>query len=120
MPMERQKVENKNVTTGKLLDFSTVEQQRSVKSNLFVYVFHHSNSMDMRGNINYFGGKRTFNNDSIVKLKITFLGAQHSSDLPFLFGPSLFKQISRKRLSQTEEKLCKKFKQLFGDFIKTG
>lgn len=49
-----------------------------------------------------------------------YLGAQHSSDLPFLFGPSLFKQISRRRLSQTEEKLCKKFKQLFGDFIKTG
>lgn len=67
MPMERQKVENKSVTTGKLLDFSTVEQQRSVNSNLFVYVFHHSNSMDMRGNINYFGGERTF--DEILFIK---------------------------------------------------
>lgn len=55
--------------------------------------------------------------ENVLKL---FLGAQHSADLPFLFGPSLFKQISRRRLSQTEEKLCKKFKQLFGDFIKTG
>ncbi|CRK88856.1 CLUMA_CG002554, isoform A [Clunio marinus] len=100
--MKRQKNENKSVTSGKLLDFSVVEQQRSVNNNIYVYVFHHSNAMDMRGNINYFGG------------------AQHSSDLPFLFGPSLFKQISRRRLSQTEEKLCKKFKQLFGDFIKTG
>lgn len=56
----------------------------------------------------------------IIIFKGFILGAQHSSDLPFLFGPSLFKQISRKRLSQTEEKLCKKFKQLFGDFIKVG
>lgn len=56
--MERQKVENKIVTSGKLLDFGTVERQKSVNSNnLFVYVFHHSNSMDMRGNINYFGGE---------------------------------------------------------------
>jgi hypothetical protein len=57
--LERQKVENKSATSGKLLDFGTVEQQKSVNSNnLFVYVFHHSNSMDMRGTINYFGGKR--------------------------------------------------------------
>lgn len=118
--MERQKVGNKTATTGKLLDFGTVEQQRSVNSNLFVYVFHHSSSMDMRGNINYFGGEKTFDDVWSVMLKIRFPGAQHSSDLPFLFGPSLFKQISRKRLSQTEDKLCKKFKQLFGDFIKTG
>lgn len=57
--MERQKVEHKSGTSGKLLDFGgTVEQQRSVNSNnLFVYVFHHSNAMDMRGNINYFGGE---------------------------------------------------------------
>lgn len=55
--MEQQKVENKSVTSGKLLDFGTVEQQKSVNNNLYVYVFHHSNSMDMRGNINYFGGR---------------------------------------------------------------
>lgn len=63
-----------------------------------------------------------FNTDEYVnKMNMcVFSGASHSSDLPFLFGPSLFKQISRRRLSQTEEKLCKKFKQLFGDFIKTG
>lgn len=58
--IEPQKAENKSRTNGKLLDFSTVEQQKSVNgNNLFVYVFHHSNSMDMRGNINYFGGERT-------------------------------------------------------------
>jgi CRISPR/Cas system CSM-associated protein Csm4 (group 5 of RAMP superfamily) len=56
--MERQKVESKSATSGKLLDFGTVERQKSVNSNnVFVYVFHHSNSMDMRGNINYFGGE---------------------------------------------------------------
>jgi hypothetical protein len=57
--LERQKVENKSATSGKLLDFGIVEQQKSVNNNnLFVYVFHHSNSMDMRGSINYFGGER--------------------------------------------------------------
>lgn len=70
---ERQKVESKIATTGKLLDFGTVERQKSVNNNnLYVYVFHHSNSMDMRGNINYFGGewtKSTLNmtKDLIVK-----------------------------------------------------
>jgi hypothetical protein len=54
--MERQKV-SKSATSGKLLDFGTVEQQKSVNSNIFVYVFHHSNAMDMKGNINYFGGR---------------------------------------------------------------
>ena len=56
---ERQKVESKSATSGKLLDFGTVEQQKSVNNNLYVYVFHHSNAMDMKGNINYFGGKLT-------------------------------------------------------------
>lgn len=122
----RQKFEHRSATSGKLLDFGTVEQQKSVNNNLYVYVFHHSNSMDMRGNINYFGGECSQGFCSIVEcaklLNFVFFssGAQHSADLPFLFGPSLFKQISRRRLSQTEEKLCKKFKQLFGDFIKTG
>ena len=56
---QRQKVESKSATSGKLLDFGTVDQQKSVNSNLYVYVFHHSNAMDMKGNINYFGGKLT-------------------------------------------------------------
>ena len=63
LSMERQKVDVESKTSGKLLDFGTVEQQRGVNinrdNNLFVYVFHHSNSMDMRGNINYFGGERS-------------------------------------------------------------
>jgi hypothetical protein len=71
------------------------------KSNFYVYVFQHSNSMDMRGRINYFGG------------------ASHSSELPFLFGPSLFQQIGRRRLSQTEEKLCKKFRSFVVEFVKS-
>lgn len=55
--LERQKVENKSATSGKLLDFGAVEQRSVNSDNLFVYVFHHSNSMDMRGSINYFGGE---------------------------------------------------------------
>ncbi|XP_038110930.1 carboxylesterase 1F [Culex quinquefasciatus] len=82
------------------------EQQRQQSTgepgNLYVYLFHHSNSMDMRGKINYFGG------------------ASHSSDMPFLMGPSLFQEIGRKRLSQSEDKLCKKIRALFSDFIKGG
>ncbi|XP_053685676.1 carboxylesterase 5A [Sabethes cyaneus] len=70
--------------------------------NLYVYLFHHSNSMDMRGKVNYFGG------------------ASHSSELPFLMGPSLFQEIARKRLSQSEDKLCKKMRALFSEFIKNG
>jgi Carboxylesterase family len=93
-------------TMGKLLNVEDIIDDQPIanveKNNIFVYVFHHSNAIDMRGSINYFGG------------------AQHSSDLPFLFGPSLFKQISRRRLTQTEDKLCRKFHEIFGDFIKTG
>lgn len=67
--MERQKVDNKSGTSGKLLDFGTVEQQKSVNgNNLFVYVFHHSNSMDMRGNINYFGGEFDPVDDRVAEL----------------------------------------------------
>lgn len=69
---------------------------------LYVYSFQQSNSMDLRGKINYFGG------------------ASHSADLLFLMGPSLFQQIGRRKLSQSEDKLCKKMRQYFSDFVKTG
>lgn len=71
-------------------------------ATLYVYSFQQSNTMDMRGKINYFGG------------------ASHSSDLLFLMGPSLFQQIGRRKLSQSEYKLCKKMRQYFSDFVKTG
>lgn len=50
-------VENKSLYKNSklLVDFGSVEPQKT-NNNLFAYVFHHSNSMDMRGNINYFGG----------------------------------------------------------------
>ncbi len=36
---------------------SNFRRQMNVNNNnLYVYVFHHSNAMDMRGTINYFGG----------------------------------------------------------------
>lgn len=85
-----------------LNDESLHQQALRGGGNLYVYLFHHSNSMDMRGKINYFGG------------------ASHSSDLPFLMGPSLFQEIGRKRLSQSEDKLCKKIRALFTEFIKVG
>ncbi|XP_035892358.1 acetylcholinesterase [Anopheles stephensi] len=77
-------------------------EKRSNVSRLYVYLFHHPNSMDMRGKINFFGG------------------ASHSSDLPFLMGPSLYREIGRRRLSAVEDKLCKKMRSLFSEFIKGG
>lgn len=74
----------------------------SNNSSLYVYMFQQSNAIDLRGNINYFGG------------------AGHSSDLLFLMGPSLFQQISRRKMSQSENKICRKMRQHFTDFVKTG
>lgn len=71
-------------------------------ASVFVYSFQHSNTMDLRGKINYFGG------------------ASHSADLLFLMGPSLYQQIGRRRLSQSEEKLCKRMRSYWADFVKTG
>lgn len=85
---------NESVTAG--------AQQRPRPRNLYVYSFHTSKSMDIRGSINYFGG------------------ASHTSDLLFLMGPSLIQQIGRRKLSPSEMKLCKRMRQLFTDFVKTG
>lgn len=71
-------------------------------SGLYVYSFQHSNTMDLRGKVNYFGG------------------AGHSADLLFLMGPSLYQQIGRRKLSQSEEKLCRRMRQYFSDFVKSG
>ncbi|XP_032590281.1 carboxylesterase 1C [Drosophila grimshawi] len=70
----------------------------------YAYVFDQSltHSMDMRGRQNLFGG------------------ASHSSDLPLLLGPSLFQQISRRRFSAEEEKLCRKLRSSFASFVKGG
>uniref|UniRef100_A0A182W8B2 Carboxylesterase type B domain-containing protein n=1 Tax=Anopheles minimus TaxID=112268 RepID=A0A182W8B2_9DIPT len=85
-------------------EFASAENnaEKQYISRLYVYLFHHPNSMDMRGKINYFGG------------------ASHSSDLPFLMGPSLYREIGRRRLSLVEDKLCKKIRSLFTEFIKGG
>jgi Carboxylesterase family len=92
-----------NPPAGLANDTAPAEPTNSSKAGPFyVYVFQHSNSMDLRGKINYFGG------------------ASHSSELPFLFGPSLFQQIARRRLSQNEDKLSKKFRSLIVEFIKTS
>ncbi|XP_052889270.1 acetylcholinesterase [Anopheles moucheti] len=86
-------------------EFVSVEENAEKRYNTsksYVYLFHHPNSMDMRGRINFFGG------------------ASHSSDLPFLMGPSLYREIGRRRLSVVEDKLCKKIRSLFTEFVKGG
>lgn len=79
-----------------------ISRMSSNDTSLFVYMFQQSNAMDLRGTINYFGG------------------AGHSSDLLFLMGPSLFQQIGRRKMSQTENRICRKMRQHFTDFVKTG
>lgn len=82
--------------------FGEAARQRRAQKTIYVYAFHQTKSMDIRGAINYFGG------------------ASHSSDLLVLMGPSLYQQISRRRLTATETRLCKKIRHLFVEFIKTG
>ena len=76
------------------------DQSRN-ESQLFVYSYQQPTPIDMRGRVNYFGG------------------ASHSSDLPCLLGPSLLQQIARRRLTQSEDRMSKMIRKLFGDFIKT-
>ncbi|KAH8355319.1 hypothetical protein KR093_010778, partial [Drosophila rubida] len=73
-------------------------------SNNYAYVFDqsHAHAMDMRGRLNLFGG------------------ASHSADLPLLLGPSLFQQIARRRFNTEEEQMCRKLRDLFANFVKSG
>lgn len=79
-----------------------LQPQIQSPKTIYAYAFHIANSMDLRGIVNYFGG------------------ASHSSDLPYLMGPSLYQQISRRKFTTNELKLCKRVRQLFGNFIKKG
>lgn len=92
-------VRSKNSTNGNIGQIAALRRKNRT---LYVYTFHISKSMDIRGSTNYFGG------------------ASHTSDLLFLMGPSLFQQIGRRKLTPTEMKLCKRMRQLFTDFVKTG
>ncbi|XP_061396846.1 pyrethroid hydrolase Ces2e [Musca vetustissima] len=74
----------------------------SISTDLYAYVFDLANSMDMRGKINLFGG------------------ASHTSDLPLIFGPSLFQQIARRRFTIDEEKMFRKMRTPIISFIKSG
>lgn len=93
-----------NASLMGLNDTASVESalQRKAQKLFYVYSFHHSKSMDIRGATNYFGG------------------AGHTSDLLFLMGPSLFQQISRRKLTSTEMRLCRRVRHLFSEFVKTG
>uniref|UniRef100_A0AAG5DPZ5 Carboxylesterase type B domain-containing protein n=1 Tax=Anopheles atroparvus TaxID=41427 RepID=A0AAG5DPZ5_ANOAO len=98
--------QSKNKKFEKMEDANAFAAQETKKqtnsSTVYAYLFHHPNSMDMRGRINLFGG------------------ASHSSDLPFVMGPSLYREIGRRRLSQVEDKLCKKMRSFCTEFIKGG
>ncbi|XP_011184528.2 cocaine esterase [Zeugodacus cucurbitae] len=72
-----------------------------ISSPVFAYVFDSPKPMDLRGKVNLFGG------------------APHSADLPLLLGPSVFQQVSRRRLSIEESRLSRKFRSLFITFIKS-
>lgn len=76
--------------------------QRIARKQFFVYSLHNSKSVDIRGVTNYFGG------------------TAHTSDLLFIMCPSLFQQISRRKLTSSEMRLCRKFRHLWSEFIKTG
>lgn len=76
--------------------------QRKARKQFFVYSLHNSKSVDIRGAVNYFGG------------------TAHTSDLLFMMCPSLFQQISRRKLTSAEMRLCRKFRHLWSEFIKTG
>lgn len=78
------------------------EVDRQSTQPLFVYAFQQGMSMDLRGRTNFFGG------------------AGHTADLLFLMGPSLFQQIGRRKMTQSEDRLCKKVRRYFVDFVKTG
>ncbi|XP_037951686.1 pyrethroid hydrolase Ces2a [Teleopsis dalmanni] len=80
----------------------TLISNKFTKSSIYAYIFDTPNSLDMRGKLNLFGG------------------ASHSSDLPLLYGQSLFQQISRRRLTNNEEKLCRHIRNVFLSFIKSG
>ncbi|XP_017471827.1 PREDICTED: carboxylesterase 1C isoform X1 [Rhagoletis zephyria] len=68
---------------------------------VYAYVFDASNSMDIRGKVNWFGG------------------ASHTSDLLLLLGPSMFQQISRRRLTTAEDRISRKFRKALINFIKS-
>lgn len=83
-----------------ILDNATETYKNNNK--LYAYIIDFSNSMDIRGKVNLFGG------------------CSHSSDLPLLFGPTLFQQIARRRFNDDEEKVYRKIRMPFINFIKNG
>lgn len=89
-------------TTATAVTPNAVKSKQRKINTLYVYTFHASNTMDIRGSVNFFGG------------------ASHTSDLLYLMGPSLFQQIGRRKLSSFEMKLCKKIRTYFTDFTKNG
>lgn len=75
---------------------------QKARKQFYVYALHNSKSVDIRGAVNYFGG------------------TAHTSDLLFIMCPSLFQQISRRKLTSAEMRLCRRLRHLWSEFIKTG
>ncbi|XP_067633408.1 cocaine esterase isoform X2 [Eurosta solidaginis] len=68
-------------------------------TTVFAYIFDSSNTMDIRGKVNYFGG------------------ASHTSDLLFFLGTSMFQQIARRRLTTEEERKMRRLQEAILNFI---
>ncbi|KAM7344498.1 carboxylesterase 1C isoform 2-T2 [Cochliomyia hominivorax] len=81
---------------------SNATEKLTGNSKLYAYINHFKKSTDIRGKINLFGG------------------SSHTSDLPLLFGPTLFQQIARRRLNNEEENVYRKMRMPFINFIKNG
>lgn len=91
-----------NVTQHRSSSLKSSLERRRAQKTFYVYSFHHTKTVDIRGAVNYFGG------------------ASHTSDLIILMGPSLYQQISRRKLTADEVRLCKKIRNFFTNFIKYG
>lgn len=86
-----------------LNQISNATNLQNYNSNkIYAYIYDFSNTMDIRGKVNLFNG------------------ASHTSDLPLLFGPTLFQQIARRRFNSEEDKMFRKIRTPFINFIKSG
>ncbi|XP_065367731.1 acetylcholinesterase, partial [Calliphora vicina] len=93
---------NYEIPFYRLLNVLSNATESQNNNKLYAYINDFTNSMDIRGKINLFGG------------------SSHTSDLPLLFGPTLFQQIARRRFNAEEEKVYRKIRTPFINFIKNG
>ncbi|XP_044742128.1 acetylcholinesterase 4 [Chrysoperla carnea] len=88
-----------------LYDAPIIEQIKLIQKTtqpIYFYIFTYSDAYDL--NVYHFN----------------FTGSIHGNDLPYLFGPTLFQQITRRRPKIIEKYLMKQMKALWSNFIKIG